>query len=61
MKILKSLFKNIFYFNVKIKPIKKEKLPSFSYGKFLLENPTANKEERRKAIKNFLDTTRNTK
>ena len=61
MKILKSLFKNIYDFNVKIKSIKKEKLPSFSYGKFLLKNPTVNKVERRKAIKNFLDTTRNTK
>ena len=59
--MFKRLFKNIYYFNVNIKPIKKEKLANFSYGNFLLKNPTANKVERRNAIKNFLDSTRNTK
>ena len=57
--MFKRLFKNIYYIN--IKPIKKDKLPSFSYGKFLSKNPNANKFERRKSIKKFVDTTRNTK
>jgi len=57
--MLKRLFKNIYYLNIKTKLIKKEKLPNFSYGKFLLNNPTANKIEKRDAIKKFLDSTRN--
>ena len=59
--MFKRLFKNIYYFNVNSKPIKKEKLVDFSYGIFLLKNPTANKIERRNAIKKFLDSTRNIK
>jgi len=37
---------------------KQKKQAPFSYGKFLLNNPTVTKEERRGAIKNFLDLTR---
>jgi hypothetical protein len=33
-------------------------LPKYSYLKFLLSNPKASKEERKKAIKHFLDSTR---
>ena len=33
-------------------------LPNFSYGRFVLENPRANKEERIKALKEFLNKTR---
>ena len=54
--MFKRLFKNIYYFNTK--PIKKEKPANFSYGNFLLKNPTANKIERRNAIKKFFDSTR---
>ena len=32
--------------------------PVFSYGKFLRDNPNANKKERLIAIKRFLDSTR---
>ena len=31
---------------------------TFSYGNFLLNNPNANRIERRKAVKEFLDATR---
>ncbi len=31
---------------------------TFSYGKFLRQNPKATREERRKALKKFLDSTR---
>jgi len=33
-------------------------LPKYSYSKFLLSYPKASKEERKKAIKKFLDITR---
>ena len=60
--MFKRLFKRLFnYLNVSTKPIKKEKLANFSYGNFLLKNPTANKIERRNAIKEFSDSTRNIK
>lgn len=42
---------------LKVRDIETE---SKSYGKFLRENPNASKEERLNAIKNFLDSTRNT-
>ena len=58
--MFKRLFKNIYYFNPKTKPIKKGNPPGFSYGNFLLKNPKANKIEKRDAIKKFLDATRNT-
>ena len=54
--MFKNLFKNLYKFNKKT--IKKKE---FSYGKFLLENPKANKSERRKAIKKFFDSTQNIK
>ena len=57
--MLKKLFKNIFYYNMKPLPIIKKKINTFSYGNFLLKNPKANKIERRKSIKKFLDSTRN--
>ena len=59
--MFKRLFKNIYYLNVNSNPMKKEKLANFSYGNFLLKNPTANKIERRNAIKKFSDSTRNIK
>ena len=34
---------------------KLSKLPDFSYGKFLQENPNATRKERREAIKIFLN------
>jgi hypothetical protein len=37
---------------------KKQIIKNISYGKFLRDNPKATKEERRKAIKRFLDNTR---
>jgi hypothetical protein len=37
---------------------KQKKQAPFSYGKFLLNNPTAPKEEKHRAIKKFLDITR---
>ena len=58
--MFKRLFKNIYYLNVNTNPIKKQTPSNFSYGNFLLKNPTANKVERRNAIKKFLDSTRNT-
>ena len=38
--------------------IKRFKPQVFSYGKFLRENPRATKEEKLKALKKFLDSTR---
>jgi hypothetical protein len=35
------------------------KFPSYSYGKFVYENPNASRKERRIALKKFLDSTRN--
>ena len=34
------------------------KLPNFSYGRFVLENPRAKKEERIRALKEFFNKTR---
>lgn len=31
------------------------KLPKYSYGRYLIENKKTSKEERRKALKKFLD------
>ena len=50
-KIVKSLSNN----NLNIL---KKKLPEFSYGKFLQNNPKASKDERKKAILKFLKNTR---
>ena len=47
---------NIVKLNLKIKP---KEINIYSYGKFIRENPKATKNERRKAIKKFLDSTRN--
>jgi len=35
-----------------------KKPQTFSYGKFLRENPKATREERKKALQKFLDSTR---
>ena len=35
------------------------KFPSYSYGKFVYENPNICRKERRIALKKFLDSTRN--
>ena len=37
---------------------KQVKIKSFSYGKFLLNNKSATRKERREAIKRFYDNTR---
>jgi len=50
-KIVKSLSNN------NLNKLKK-KLPDFSYGKFLINNPKASKNERRNAILKFLKNTR---
>ena len=36
-----------------MKPVMKELYKSFSYGKFLLENPNATRADRQKAVKRF--------
>ena len=41
-----------------LKP-KPNEINVFSYGKFIRENPKATRDERRKALKKFLDSTRN--
>ncbi len=38
---------------------KLKKSDSFSYGKFLQDNPKATKDQRKKAISDFLNKTRN--
>ena len=35
-----------------------KKLPKYSYGRFVLENPRAGKKDRLKALKEFLNKTR---
>ena len=35
------------------------KFHSYSYGKFVYENPNASRKERQNALKKFLDSTRN--
>ena len=56
--MLKKMFNKIFYYNMKPSPITEKKIKTFSYGKFLLKNPEATKIERRKSIKEFMNTTR---
>jgi hypothetical protein len=52
MRLLNSIILN----NIKNKKILPYEV--FSYGKFIRENPKATREERKKAIKKFLDATR---
>ncbi len=47
--------------NKVINIIKQVKHQSFSYGKFVVDNRGTTKEQRREAIKKFLETTRNTR
>lgn len=57
--MLKRLIKNIYYYDIRNFKIVKKKQSNFSYGNFLLKNPTATKTEKKEAIKKFLDNTRN--
>ena len=55
--MLKNLLKKIF--KHQNKSLHTKDIPkTFSYGNFLLNNPNANRIERRKAVKEFLDATR---
>ena len=53
MRLLNNIIINTFKSNKKIVPYE-----VFSYGKFIRENPKATREERKKAVKKFLDATR---
>jgi hypothetical protein len=55
--VWKHKYNNILVFLQKYIPKHKDEI-SFSYGKFILNNPDSTKEERRKAVKKFLDYTR---
>lgn len=53
-----SKYKSSIYVFKKIKIPINDKIPSESYGKFVQENPKATRQERRDALKKFLDSTR---
>lgn len=58
MKVTRILFRQHYFVEEKIKKQIK-KLSNYSYSKFCLENKKTTKVERQKAIKKFLDYTRN--
>lgn len=58
MKLTRILFRQHYFVEEIIKKQIKN-LPNYSYSKFCMENKKTTKVERQKAIKRFLDNTRN--